>query len=209
MGCHFSLQEIFLNQGSNLHLLNWHADSLPLSHLWSPSPLLHTNKTQFFKKTSLVKNFNLSLFLCLPISLPSIFILQTFKMVPLYISPRIVAQVSRWTQYHTFVGSEGQIITLYILLRNLKEIGIYVECKQGSDAIKCVICKRSFWKRDESWVECGHRMMRLRSQGRWTQSKGSRQKERRGPTEEILGSRTERCSKGVRFLTKATEWLMN
>ena len=150
-----------------------------------------------------------SLFLCLPISLSSIFILQTFKMVPLYISPRIVAQVSRWTQYHTFVGSEGQIITLYILLRNLKEIGIYVECKQGSDAIKCVICKRSFWKRDESWVECGHRMMRLRSQGRRTQSKGSRQKERRGPTEEILGSRTERCSKGVRFLTKATEWLMN
>ena len=106
VGCHFFLQEIFLNQGSNLHLLNWHTDSLPLSHLWSPSPFLYTNKTQFFKKTNLVKNFKLSLSLspCLSLYHLSIFILQTFKMVPLYISPRLVAQVSRWTQYHTFVG---------------------------------------------------------------------------------------------------------
>ena len=35
-GCHF-LQRIILTQGSNLHLLNWQADSLPLWHLASPS----------------------------------------------------------------------------------------------------------------------------------------------------------------------------
>ena len=33
--CHFLLQGIFLTQGSNLHLLHWQADSLPLSHLGS------------------------------------------------------------------------------------------------------------------------------------------------------------------------------
>ena len=35
IGCHFLLQEIFLIQGSNLHLLHllyWQAGSLPLSH---------------------------------------------------------------------------------------------------------------------------------------------------------------------------------
>ena len=32
-GCHFFLQEIFLNQGLHLpHLLHWQADSFPLSH---------------------------------------------------------------------------------------------------------------------------------------------------------------------------------
>ena len=35
-GCHFLLQGIFLMQGSNLHLLHWQADSLPLRHLGSP-----------------------------------------------------------------------------------------------------------------------------------------------------------------------------
>ena len=40
MGCHFLLQGIFPTQGSNvcfLHLLHWRADSLPPSHLGSPS----------------------------------------------------------------------------------------------------------------------------------------------------------------------------
>ena len=40
VGCHFLLQGIFLTQGVNLCLLlfrYWHADSLPLSHLGSPS----------------------------------------------------------------------------------------------------------------------------------------------------------------------------
>ena len=32
MGCHFVLQGIFPNQGSNLCLLHWQADSLSLSH---------------------------------------------------------------------------------------------------------------------------------------------------------------------------------
>ena len=42
MGCHFLLQGIFPTQGSNLHLLSlldWQVDSLPLSHLGSPSTL--------------------------------------------------------------------------------------------------------------------------------------------------------------------------
>ena len=33
--CNFLPQEIFLTQGSNLHLLPWQANSLPLSHLGS------------------------------------------------------------------------------------------------------------------------------------------------------------------------------
>ena len=36
MGCHFFIQEISPTQGSNLRLLHWQADSLPLSHLGSP-----------------------------------------------------------------------------------------------------------------------------------------------------------------------------
>ena len=37
MGYHFLLQEILLTQGLNLHLLQWQTNSLPLSHLGSPS----------------------------------------------------------------------------------------------------------------------------------------------------------------------------
>ena len=37
VGCHFLLQGISPTQGLNLHLLHWQADSLPLSHLGSPS----------------------------------------------------------------------------------------------------------------------------------------------------------------------------
>ena len=33
VGCHFLFQAIFLTQGSNLSLLHWQADSLPLNHL--------------------------------------------------------------------------------------------------------------------------------------------------------------------------------
>ena len=36
-GCYFLLQGIFPTQGSNLCLLHWQADSLPLSHLGSLS----------------------------------------------------------------------------------------------------------------------------------------------------------------------------
>ena len=35
VGCHFLSQGIFLNQGSNLCLLHWQVDSLPLSHQFS------------------------------------------------------------------------------------------------------------------------------------------------------------------------------
>ena len=36
VGCPFQLQEIFPTQGSNLCLLHWQMDSLPLCHLGSP-----------------------------------------------------------------------------------------------------------------------------------------------------------------------------
>ena len=36
VGCHCLLQGIFQTQGSNLHLLSWQADSLPLSHQGNP-----------------------------------------------------------------------------------------------------------------------------------------------------------------------------
>ena len=36
VGCHFLLQGIFPTQGSNLSLLYWQVDSLPLSHLGNP-----------------------------------------------------------------------------------------------------------------------------------------------------------------------------
>ena len=37
VGCHFLLQGVFLDEGTNPHLLLWQAYSLPLSHLGSPS----------------------------------------------------------------------------------------------------------------------------------------------------------------------------
>ena len=44
MGCHASLQGIFLTQRSNLHLLSllhWQAGSLPLHHMGITGPCLH------------------------------------------------------------------------------------------------------------------------------------------------------------------------
>ena len=40
--CHFLLQGIFPNQGSNLHLLPWQVGSLPLSHQGSPGNNLNS-----------------------------------------------------------------------------------------------------------------------------------------------------------------------
>ena len=42
LGCYFLLQGIFLDQGLNLYLLHWQADSLPLSH--QGSPMLYTEE---------------------------------------------------------------------------------------------------------------------------------------------------------------------
>ena len=44
MGCHFLLQRIFLTQGSNVCLLHWQANSLPLSYLGSPQEIIHIRK---------------------------------------------------------------------------------------------------------------------------------------------------------------------
>ena len=43
VGCHFLFQELFLTQGSNLHLLHWQVDCLPLSYQVS-SPKDDTNE---------------------------------------------------------------------------------------------------------------------------------------------------------------------
>ena len=40
VGCHFLLQGIFLTQGLNICLLQWQADSLPMSHQRSPVYIL-------------------------------------------------------------------------------------------------------------------------------------------------------------------------
>ena len=50
VGCHARLQGIFLTQGSNLRLLHWQADSLPVSHLGQS--FLHI-LTLFFLMTAL------------------------------------------------------------------------------------------------------------------------------------------------------------
>ena len=55
VGCHSLLQGIFLTQGSNLCLLHWQADSLPLSHLGSPKEGTHTSNSSTTQK----RNFKL------------------------------------------------------------------------------------------------------------------------------------------------------
>ena len=41
VGCHFLLQGIFLTQGSNLRLLDWQMDPLPLSHQFTNEKAIH------------------------------------------------------------------------------------------------------------------------------------------------------------------------
>ena len=43
-GLPFLLQGTFLTQGSNTCLLHWHADSLPLSYLGSPTSKIYTSE---------------------------------------------------------------------------------------------------------------------------------------------------------------------
>ena len=43
-GCHFLLQGILPTQGSNLHLLHWQVDSLPLSHWEAPKSCARKDK---------------------------------------------------------------------------------------------------------------------------------------------------------------------
>ena len=44
VGCHFLLQGIFLTQRSNLHLLHWQVDSLPLGYHESPNTSIDLGK---------------------------------------------------------------------------------------------------------------------------------------------------------------------
>ena len=63
VGGHFLLLGIFLTQESNLCLLHWLVDSLPLSHLGSPSCLLRRyNSTYHTSLTSNKKVLSLSLY---------------------------------------------------------------------------------------------------------------------------------------------------
>ena len=66
MGCHFLLQGIFPTQGSNLcllHLLQWQAGSLPLSHLGSneqESSEYHTRQDTLHEMSSLAPSLNMN-----------------------------------------------------------------------------------------------------------------------------------------------------
>ena len=53
VGCHFFLQGVFLTQISNLHLLHWQMDSLPLNPLGSPSLQHRINQVNVFCPFSL------------------------------------------------------------------------------------------------------------------------------------------------------------
>ena len=46
VGCHSLLQKIFPTQGSNLHLLQWQVNSLPLPHLLLLLPLRCFSRVQ-------------------------------------------------------------------------------------------------------------------------------------------------------------------
>ena len=52
MGCHFLLQWIFPTQGSNPHLLHWHADSLPQSPIKCLKTVNSYTKYRFFTEHS-------------------------------------------------------------------------------------------------------------------------------------------------------------
>ena len=72
MGCHFLIQELFPTQGSNLRLLHWQADSLPLSHLGSPD-ILHIVVQSLSRVHSLIphglQHARLPLSFCISLSL--------------------------------------------------------------------------------------------------------------------------------------------
>ena len=55
--CHFLLQGIFLTQGSNLCLLHWQEDSLPLSHQGSPVWEVALNKCVHLKQCMVDRKF--------------------------------------------------------------------------------------------------------------------------------------------------------
>ena len=60
VGCRFFLQGIFPTQGSNLHLLHWQADSLPLSHLGSLKKIIHyimTKRSILQKHVTILKMY--------------------------------------------------------------------------------------------------------------------------------------------------------
>ena len=61
VGCHFLHEGIYLTQGSNMHLLHWQVDSLPLSHLGSPTARLICS----FSSERVFHNFENWVYICL------------------------------------------------------------------------------------------------------------------------------------------------
>ena len=68
-GLPFPCLRVFLTQGSNLHLLHWQADSLPLSHQGSPAVLCDFANILFLLKLQLT-DFSLYQWICLAPILP-------------------------------------------------------------------------------------------------------------------------------------------
>ena len=72
VGSHFLLQRIFLTQGLNTHLLDWQADSSPLSHqvgprttIWpsNPTELSHGQNNKSWNKKDSVASFTILYFI--------------------------------------------------------------------------------------------------------------------------------------------------
>ena len=119
VGCHFLLQGIFLTQGSNLCLLHWQVDSLPLSHQGRPrsslvvqslscltlcNPMDHSMPAllSFSISQNLLKLMNLemvmpstNLILCCSLLLPSIF-------PSIWVFSSESALYIRWPKYWSF-----------------------------------------------------------------------------------------------------------
>ena len=84
VGCHFLFQGISPNQRSNPHVLPWQVDSLPLSHLGSPSNTCYPLPYLFlaYIRCSVNVNFPFHFFSLTPQE-PSCSVLSSFPSHPL------------------------------------------------------------------------------------------------------------------------------
>lgn len=100
---------------------------------------------------------------------------------------------------------------LYILLKNVKEIGRHETCKQGSGIIKSVIYRKWFWKQGKGGMGVG--IWQNDKLGDWKfrlRQADPRQegiKEKEWKLKKNLGVDLK-DSAWVRFLPKAAKWLV-
>ena len=90
VGCYFLLQEIFLTQGSNPHLLcllHWQTDSLPLHHLGGPTFMFICSFGSHIP----------DLILCTMVG----FAVQNFPVVTKYFQSKMYSD--HWFYYHIYV----------------------------------------------------------------------------------------------------------